>query len=44
LGGVFLTLTSLTKQLRNLAMRLFRRLVTVKNTLAENGTLFHPRS
>jgi len=27
-----------------LAMRLFRRLVIAKNTLAENGTLFHPRS
>ncbi|MBK6932540.1 MAG: hypothetical protein IPH12_17435 [Saprospirales bacterium] len=44
MGGVFLTLTSLVKQLRSDAMRLFHRLASAKNTLAENGNLFRTRS
>jgi hypothetical protein len=40
LGGVFSTLTSLAKQLRSAAMRLFRCLVFAKNTLAERTSYF----
>jgi hypothetical protein len=34
----------LVKQLRSDAMRLFHRLASAKNTLAENGNLFWTRS
>jgi len=44
LGGVFFPLTTLAKQLLSPVKRLFGRLVSEKNTLAENDTLLFTRS
>jgi hypothetical protein len=44
LGGVFFPLASLAKQLRSPTMRLFYRLASRKNTLAEIDNLSFTRS
>jgi hypothetical protein len=44
LGGLFCSLAALAKQLRGTTMRLFGRLASNQNSLAENVQLLFPHS